>query len=320
LVLFAAILTLACSTPSTISPPPVKLHRIGLLSSQAPQPWYQSLTDGLVELGYVQERDFVVEQRYASGDPDLLQQLARELVDLSVEAIVVTDVVALNVARDTSLTTPIVMALGADPVATGTVASMTHPGGNVTGLASITFAVAGKRIGLLREILPDLHRLGVLRNPENSARTGDWPSIVAAAEAAGVDVIELPFAAPSDVNRAFEEAAQANVDAIHVVGEPLIAVERERIRQLAAEYRIPLMFERGDLLEFGGLISYGVPLGDVYRRVATFVDRIIKGARPADIPIEVPTRFELMINLKTAEDLGLALPAPLLLQADRSIQ
>jgi len=303
-----------------MAPPQTKLYRVGLLSSRAPQPWYQSLTDGIIELGYVQERDFRVEPRYANGDPYLLQQLAKELVDLPVDVIVVTDVVALNAARNASLVTPILMALGADPVATGAVASMAHPGGNVTGLASITFAVAGKRIGLLREILPDLHRLGVLRNPDNSARTGDWPSIVAAADAAGVELIELPFATPADIDRAFEEAAQAHVDAIHVVGEPLIAVERERIRQRAVEYRIPMMFELGDLLESGGLISYGVPLAEVYRRVATFVDRIIKGARPADIPIEVPTRFELIINLKTAEELGLALPASLLTQADRLIQ
>jgi putative tryptophan/tyrosine transport system substrate-binding protein len=320
LALLAAIATLACSVSFSSSQPRVKPHRIGLLSSRAQQPWYQSLTDGMIELSYIQGQDFLVEPRYADGDADLLQQLLRELVGLPVDVIVVTDAVALTAARNTSPAPPIVMALGGDPVASGAVASMSHPGGNVTGLASMTFSVAGKRIALLQEILPGFHRLGVLRNPDNLARAADWPGIVAASDAAGVELIELPFRAPADLDQAFERAAQGHVDAIHVIGEPMIAVERNRVAQLAAAYRIPLMFERGDLIESGGLISYGVPLGEVYRRAATFVDRIIKGARPADLPIEVPTRFELMINLRTAEELGLTLPAPLLTQADRLVQ
>jgi putative ABC transport system substrate-binding protein len=297
-----------------------RLHRVGLLSSRSPQPWYGALEDGLRDLGYVSGSTVAIEYRYAEGDSDRLPSLVSELVDLRVEAIVAADTASLDAARSAEAAIPVIMALGGDPVASGVVTSMARPGGNVTGLSSVEPSVAGKRLDLLKAAIPSLARAGVLRNPDNPARAAEWADLVQAADAAGIKLVDLSFREPDDIDRSFERAAALAVDAVIVVGEPMISVERDRIARLASGYALPLMYERGELLQSGGLIAYGVPLSAVYRRSATYVDRILKGASPAELPIEIPVSYELAINLRTAGDLGLSLSPALLMQVDRFLQ
>jgi putative ABC transport system substrate-binding protein len=197
---------------------------------------------------------------------------------------------------------------------------MAHPGGNVTGLSSTNAALSGKRLELLRTAIPDIARVGVLRNPDNLARQSDWDNLRQAAQAFEIDLVALEFHEPDDFDRGFASAAAQRVDAVVVVGEPMVSVERGRIVDLAEAYGIPLMFERGELLEVGGLMSYGVPLTEIYRRSASYVDRVLRGANPADLPIETPVQYELAINLRSAQELGIALSPSLLLQANRLIQ
>ena len=295
--------------------------RIGMLSPFAPSDaarWHEAFRRGLRELGWIEGKNIGIEYRYAKTSADL-PALAAELVRLKVD-VIVTSATGTLPAKEATRTIPIVMASNADPVVMGIVGSLARPGGNVTGLSQISSELAGKRLELLREMVPNLHRVAVMWNPGGRGSTVNWQEMQNPARSLGLELHPLEARNPSDIDRAFAEASRAHVGALAIMPSPLFAGNLRHIADLAIKSRLPAIFNLREFVDSGGLIAFGPNRTDEFRRAATYVDKILKGAKPADLPVEQPTKFELVINLKTAKALGITIPQSLLLRADEVIQ
>ncbi len=298
---------------------PAKVPRIGILrSGSPPDPLVEAFKQGLRELGYIEGRNISIEYRWTEGREERLSALAADLVGLKVDVIVVAGIAPTRAAKHATTTIPIVMPVSTDPVGSGLVASLARPGGNITGLATLTEELAGKWIELLKEILSRVARVAVLWDPTTNA--GQLRSLEVAARSLGVRLQTLKVGRPEDFGTAFAEAQKNRAEAFIVLGAAFFYAHRTRLAELVAQHRLPTMYQQRDFVASGGLMSYGADFHDQFRRAATHVDKILKGAKPADLPVEQPTRFELVINLKTAKALGLTLPQSILIRADRVIQ
>jgi putative ABC transport system substrate-binding protein len=303
-----------------------KVARIGYLSaaSLAANPHqHEAFRQGLRDLGYVEGRNLVIEYRSPEGKPERLPALAAELVALKVDVIVAPGTPQALAAKQATKTIPIVFATAADPVGSGLVTSLARAGGNVTGLSILAPELVGKRLELLTQAVPGVNRVAVLWQPGGHDERTD-KDILKGAEVAGRALgVRLQFVearGPDDFDRAFSDMTRARAGALTVLTGIMFLTERRRLVDLAAEKRLPAVYGGRDFVDAGGLLSYGPDLADLYRRAATYVDKILKGAKPADLPVEQPTKFELIINLKTAKALGLTIPPSLLSRADEVIQ
>jgi putative tryptophan/tyrosine transport system substrate-binding protein len=302
-----------------------KVWRIGSLNtSPIPVPDQNPIWDAfryrLRELGYIEGQNLTIEYRTTGGPADRLPDLAVELIRLNVDVIVVPATQAALVAKQATRTIPIVLAAGVNPVETGLVKSLARPGGNLTGLSVSGGEVSGKRLELLREVIPKVSRVAVLLDPTNPAHAVFWKDTERAAEKLHLRLQRVTARAPEEIEAAFWAMAKARAEALVVFTEPMLYAQRDRLADLAARNRLPTINMIKGHAEAGDLIAYGPDYRDLYRRVAEIVDKILKGAKPADLPIEQPTKFELVINLKTAKALGLTIPQSLLLRADQVIE
>jgi putative ABC transport system substrate-binding protein len=281
---------------------------------------YEAFRQGLRDLGYIEGRNIVIERGDAGGKIDRLADAAAELVRLKVKVIVTTGTTGSLAAKQATSTVPIVMTTGGDPVREGLIASLARPGGNITGLTSISTDLAGKRLELLTETIGKLTRVGVLLNPGDPSSSGSLAETEAAARALGVEVQALEVRSPDDFETAFKAASRRRVQALIILQNSLINSQRTRILELATKNRLPTMFGEAAQVESGGLMSYAPNSAELFRRAATYVDKILKGAKPADLPVEQPMKFEFVINLKAAKQIGLTIPPNVLARADRVIR
>jgi putative ABC transport system substrate-binding protein len=300
---------------------PERIPLIGALDYSAPDAarlnWWNALRRALQELGYVEGRSIRFEARWAQGRSERLPGLAAELVRLRVDVLVTGGAESARAAKKATTTTPIVMATGADPVKLGLVESLARPGGNVTGLTSLSTELIAKRVELLRELLPKISRVAVLSDgaPNSLMLVRE---VETTARSLGITTRPISVAGPNDLDRALSAAAKER--ALIVIASPPLFTERKRIADLALKYRLPSVVGGREYAEAGGLFSYAVSYPDLFRRAALYVDKILKGAKPADLPVEQPTTFELVINLKTAKALSLTIPQALLVRADQLIE
>jgi putative ABC transport system substrate-binding protein len=298
-----------------------QVPRVGVLSNFAvPDPQVEALKQGLRDLGWVEGQNVGLEYRYSNGQLDQDASLVAELVRLKVDVIVTGGEQGVRAARDATRTIPIVMANSGDPVGTGLVASLARPGGNLTGLSLLLPELGGKRLALLREAVPKVSHVAVLWNPTNAAKPLEWQSTQDAAGALGVRVSSFEVREPTDFAPAFAAIAKARPNALMPLAEPLTRTHRRQISAFAVKNRLPVVAESREFAEAGGFMTYGPSLLDLWQRAASYVDKILKGAKPADLPVEQPTKFELVINLKTAKALGLMIPQSVLIRADEVIQ
>jgi ABC-type uncharacterized transport system substrate-binding protein len=305
--------------------PPAQAPRIGLLSSFRPSDsarWHEAFRQGLRDLGWVEGKNISIEYRIAEGRIERLSDLATDLVRLKVDVILASTTPESLAAKRATRTIPIVMASVGDPIATGLVESLARPGGNITGLSQMGPDLVGKRLELLKEMVPKLSRAAVLwdPNPTDASSTLTWKDLQFPARALGVQLHSLEVRSPNDFGKAFEDATRARAGALIVAPAVVNAANLQRIADLAVKHRLPSIYHRREFAEAGGLLGSGVDRSDMFRRAATYVDKILKGAKPADLPIEQPTKFELVINMKTAKALGLTIPQTLLLRADKVIE
>ena len=302
--------------------PASKVRRIGLLTPGAPPPAGASLPFAQVlrELGWVEGQNLAIEPRYAAGRLDQLPDLAAELVRLPVELIVVISFPAALAAKHATTTIPIVIARGGDPVGTKLVASLAHPGGNITGVSIPENELAGKRLQLLTEAVPGVSQVAVMWNTVDLAMSLRFSATRDAAHALGLKLHPLGVQEPRDFTSAFITMGRERPDALFVVSDVLTIQNHQHIVAFAAQNRLPAMYEFRSDVAAGGLLSYGPSVAEMSRRAATLVDKILKGAKPADLPVEQPMKFELVINLKTAQTLGLTIPPMVLFQADEVIR
>jgi putative tryptophan/tyrosine transport system substrate-binding protein len=302
-----------------------KIARIGYLAPNltASPHLHEAFRQGLRDLGYVEGQNIVIEYRSAEGKAERLPALAAELVALKVDVIVVPGTVGVLAAKQATKTIPIVFAVAADPVGSGLVTSLARPGGNVTGLSILTPELVGKCLELLTQAVPGVSRVAVLWQPGGHGERTDKDTLEGADVAARALGVRLQFVeakGPADIDRAFSDMTRARAGALTVLGGGMFFGVRRRLVDLAAKNRLPAVYPWRDFVDAGGLMSYGANLADLYRRAATYVDKILKGAKPADLPVEQPTKFELVINLKTAKALGLTIPPSVLGRADEIIQ
>ena len=300
------------------------IAKIGLLSVTTPAvlaPSIEAFRHALRERGHLEGRTFVLEIRYAEGRSDRLPGLARELIGRKVGVILATsDVVIAAVKRETQ-TIPIVMVISTDPVGTGFAASLARPGGNITGLTNISSELSGKRLGLLREAVPGLSRVAALWNPELRGSLLDYKETEGMARSLHLELQSVEVSRTEDLDGAFSAITNQRAQALVLAGtNPIGFMNRGTLVAFAQRNRLPVMYPTREFVDAGGLMSYGPSLPDLFRHAAIYVDRILRGAKPADLPIEQPTKFELVINLKTAKALGLTIPQSLLLRADEVIQ
>ena len=315
-------LLLALSVPSAAQQPG-KIPRIGFLSGNSPSlntTRIEAFRGGLRDLGYVEGKNILIEWRSADGNFDRLPALATELVNLKVDVIVAYGPTPIRVAKNATTTIPIVMGFEADPVGSGFVASLAHPGGNITGLSTLAPDISGKQLSILKEIVPKLSHVAVLGN---SGELGNAQALKEMERSAGSLKLQLQYLdilSPKDIETSLQAAAEKRAGAILVLAGPVMSAHRTEIINFAAKHRLPGMYYRSDYVESGGLMTYSASFPDLFRRAATYVDKILKGAKPADLPVEQPTKFELVINLKTAKQIGLSIPPNVLARADRVIK
>ena len=302
-----------------------KVYRIGLLGGSPPnspggrRAW-EGFFQGMRELGYVEGQNILVEGRFYGDHTERLPVLAAELVQLRVDVIVAGATPAPEAAQRATTTIPIVMATHTDPVGSGLVASLAKPGKNVTGLSTLGPELVGKRLQLLKEAVPGISRVAVLSNPTDTSQALLLREAQVAARSLKVQLQVLEARAPSEFAGAFSAMTKERAGGVIIFTSSMFYNERTRIAELATRSRLPAIYSVKDFAEAGGLMAYGVNLGESFRRAATYVDKILKGAKPADLPVEQPTKFELVINLKTVKALGLTIPQSLLLRADEVIQ
>jgi len=299
-----------------------KVPRIGLLSPFSPAAtglWHEAFRQGLRDLGWVEGENIGIEYRYAEGRHDRLPDLAADLVRLKVDIIVTATATDGQAAKHATRAIPIVIASG-DLVGSGLVESLARPGGNITGLSHIAPELAGKRLELLKEMVPKLSRVAVFWNPQGQTSTLAWNELQLPAQQLGISLQSLEVRSPNDLDKAFEEATKSRADALAIMPNPVFVTNLKQIADLASKSHLPSIFHLREFVDAGGLLAYGVDRSDMFRRAATYVDKILKGAKPADLPIEQPMKFELVINLKTAQALGLTMPPTLLFLADEVIK
>jgi putative ABC transport system substrate-binding protein len=300
---------------------PSKVPRVGVLGERSPPDHFiAAFRQGLRELGYIEGQSIVIEDRYAYAVVDRFPALAAELIDLNVDVLVVGGTVAAQAAKARTLTVPIVFTVPGSLVENGLVTSLAHPGGNATGLSTLTPELIGKQLELLKAAVPQVSRVTVLYNPVNSSAPQTLHEAREAARALAVELQVLEVRQPNTLASALAALTAWRAGAVLAFSDPVLGNELAQLAQLAAEHRLPAMYLRREFAEVGGLLSYGPSFTDNYRRAATYVDKILKGAKPADLPVEQPMKFELVINLKTAKALGITMPPSLLLLADEVIQ
>jgi putative ABC transport system substrate-binding protein len=303
---------------------PTKVPRIGHLHGaplSATPTRNEAFRQGLRELGYVEEKNIVIEWRSAEGKLDRLPALAAELVRLKVDVIVTTGPSPTRAAKEATSTIPIVMTQDGDPVATGFVASLARPGGNITGLSTFAPELSGKRLELLKEIIPKLSRVAVFGTSTYPGNAQSLKEVELAAKAFKVQLQYLDVLSPKDIEPAFRAASKGRAEAVlFMVAGGIAAAHRTEIVELAVKSRLPVIYDTGDYVEAGGLMTYGVNFNDLNRRAATYVDKILKGRTPTDLPVEQPMRFEFVINLQAAKKIGLTIPPNVLVRADKVIR
>jgi putative tryptophan/tyrosine transport system substrate-binding protein len=299
-----------------------KIPRIGFLVSGSPgqTPVEHGFRQGLRDLGYVEGKNIVIEYRYAEGRDDRLRDLAADLVRLKVDIIVTSSTVAVGAAKQLTGTIPIVMSGSGDPVGTGLVASLAKPGGNVTGLSALSPELTTKQLELLKEIVPRVGRVAVLFDPGNPVNIPALKEIEHIAPSFGIQLLRIEVRGPEDYEPAFGAATRGRADALLVRRDPINQNYQTRIVSLAAQGKLPAMYPLRQYVEVGGLVSYGVSTVDISRRAATYVDKILKGAKPGDLPVEQPMKFEMVINLKAAKQIGLTIPPNVLVRADKVLK
>ena len=302
---------------------PKNVPRIGFLSAVSPSTISARLDafrQGLRELGYVEGKNIVIEWRSAEGKSDRLPGLAAELVRLKVDLVISGGVATTRAAKQATVTIPIVMASDDDPVGSGFAASLARPGGNITGLSTLSPEISGKQLELLKEIVSKLSRVAIGGDVTRPGIPQALREINVAADALGVQVQYLELREPKDIETAFRAASKEHADAVLVLGSPVLLSQRRQIADVAAKSRLPAIYPRPEFVEDGGLMSYGVSFTHLFRRAATYVDKILKGAKPAELPIEQPKKFELFVNLKAAKQIGLTIPPSVLTRADKVIK
>ena len=316
-----ALLALGAAPFGSFAQQPGKVWRIGMLETISMAQNAANLNaflKGMQELGYVEGRNFVIDYRSAGGRTDQFPDLATELVRGKVDLIVTRGTPATQAATKTAGTIPVVAAAIGEPLMFA--ASLARPGGNVTGLSAFTTDLSAKRVELLREMVPGVARIAVLMNMSNAAAVPVWKETESAARSMGVQVQLFDVRRAEDLERAFEAAVKQRANAIVVAQDGLMQANGKLIVELAVKHRLPAIYPASEYVEDGGLIGYGVNYSDLYRRAASYVDKIMKGAKPGDLPIEQPTKFDLMINRKAAKALGITIPPALLARADRVIE
>ena len=295
-------------------------HTVGILSASGAPALNTVFVDALSELGWVEGKNVVFEHRYADDRLERLPGLAADLIRLKVDVIAAAGTLAPLAAKQASSTIPIVMTAAGDPLGSGLVASLARPDGNVTGMSLMAPDLGGKRLELLKEVLPRLDRVAVLWNAANPYSALVFKETQAAGQTLGLEVQSLEVRAPDDFDGAFEAARRQRPDALITVEDPLTASHRQRVADFTAEQQLPSLHGVREFAAAGGLMSYGANLADLFQRAAGYVDKILRGAKPADLPVQQPTKFELVINLKTAKTLGLTVPLTLLASADEVIE
>jgi putative tryptophan/tyrosine transport system substrate-binding protein len=302
---------------------PAKVPRIGFLTAGSHSTIgtrIEALRQGLRELGYIEDQNIVIEWRFGQGKPDRLPDLVAELVRLKVDIIVSAGSAVTRPAKDATRTIPIIMTQDTDPVGNGFVASLARPGGNITGLSSYSAELNGKRLELLKETVPKLFRLAVIGE---STYPGNTQSLKETEQATGALKVQLQYLDvldSKDIETAFREANKRHVNGVLVLQSPILNSHRKEATDLAIKSRLPTIYYAPEFLEVGGLMSYAASINDLYRRAATYVDKILKGAKPADLPVEQPKKFEFIINLNAAKEIGLTIPPNVLARADRVIR
>ena len=302
---------------------PTKVPRIGFLAATKPAAVaarVAAFRQGLRELGYAEGKNIVVDYRYAEGNADRERELAAELVRLKVDVIVTTGPTVTRTAKESTATIPIVFAEDGDPVASGFAASLARPGGNITGLSAEYPEISGKQLELLKEIVPRLSRVAVLGNSTQPGNPQELREVELAAKAFGVKLQYLDVLSPKDIETAFRAANKGHADAVLVLASQLVTSHPKQFVELAAKSRLPATYWSPEFVEAGGLMAYSVNITDLFRRAATYVDKILKGAKPADLPVEQPIKFEFIVNLKAAKQIGLTIPPNVLARADRVIR
>ncbi|HWP56413.1 MAG TPA: ABC transporter substrate-binding protein [Candidatus Acidoferrales bacterium] len=304
--------------------PPAKVRRIGFLGAAFPSSnpaRQEALRQGLRELGWIEGKNIAIEYRFAEEKLERLQDLATELVRLKVEVIVTAAPSSTRAAQKATFTTPIVMAgIGGDPVKAGFVASLARPGGNITGLSALNPELSGKQLQLLTEIIPSISRVAVLGTSTLPGYAVGMKETKLAAEPFKIQLQPLDVRGSEHIDVAFNEARKSRSEAVLVLASPVLDAHRIKIASFALKTKLPTMSWAREFVEAGGLMSYGTNIADLYRRAAVYVDKILKGAKPAELPVEQPTKFELVINLKAAKQIGLTIPPNVLARADRVIK
>jgi putative ABC transport system substrate-binding protein len=323
---FALYATLIAFCGSSEAQQQRKIARIGFLGATArgtnsPQSNFITFRDGLQELGYIEGKNLIIEYRNAEGNVELIPKLVNELLDLNLDIFVSTNPVAIRTAKEASKTIPIVMIITQDPIASGLVDSLARPGGVVTGLSLLSRELSGKRLELFHEILPKMVSVGIIYATDSRSADSDFKKYEAAGKALTIDVHSIQVRGPTpDLLGAINAASKRKVSGLISVRTSLLNSHAKRIADLGIKNRLPMMFEAAEHVDQGGLVSYANNDADSFKRAAVFVDKILKGAKPTDIPVEQPTKFELVINLKTAKQIGLTIPPNVLARADRVIR
>jgi putative ABC transport system substrate-binding protein len=321
-VIICLLTTALLSTvPFVEAQQPPKVPRIGLLGQAPPtDPQVEAFRQGLHDLGYVAGKNILIEYRHTEGKPDRLPGLAAELVRLKLDVIVVSGALATSAAKNATREIPIVMAVAGDPVGSGHVASLGRPGGNITGLTNLAPELGGKRLELLKEVIPGLSRVAVLSDPTNPIFKLQLSEVESAAPALKLQLQILEVRESNDFDSAFGSAKKGRAGAVSTLASAFLGGHRKKIVDFAEKSRLPTMYHSSGFVEVGGLMSYGVNNSALYRRAAYYVDKILKGTKPADLPVEQPTKFEFIINLKTAKQIGLTIPPNVLARADKVIR
>ena len=321
-IILLALCSLLLAPCSAVEAQPTKIPRIGILSpgsSAFPaSAYYDSFRQGLRELGYIEGKNIFIEIRYAEGKQDRLSDIATELVKLKVDVIVTSTRPGVLAAKNATSAIPIVFAAVGDPVRAGLVSSLARPGGNITGLSIIETELFGKRLELLKETFPKITRVADFRDATSSGTRS--AEMQAAARALGLQLQSLDVRSAKDFDGAFEAVLKERAQALTTAASPVISTNQQRIVAFAAKNRLPALYPYSEVIEAGGLMFYGVSFSDLFRRAATYVDKILKGAKPADLPVEQPMKFEFVINLITAKQIGLPIPPNVLVRADRVIR
>jgi len=318
-MIYAVLLALCFSAEAQ---QPKKIPRLGLLTIVPPDQSadIDAFRQGLGQLGYLDGKNVRIESRSADGRLDRLPSLAAELVDLKVDVIVALNPPSARAAKIATKTIPIVMRSSDDPVRTGLIVSLARPGGNITGLTSISTDLIGKRLELLKEAVPQAHVVAVLRNPSAPDADVRLREAETSSRALGLQLELLDVQTPTDFAGAFKAATRRSANALLTLRNPLIVNNRQRIADLAIKSNLPAIYDDREFIDVGGLMSYGADLADLHRRAAVYVDKILRGAKPSDLPVEQPKKFELVINLKTAKQIGLTIPPNVLARANKVIR